>query len=260
MSTSKNEQTMQLPDGRTLGYAEFGKPEGVPVFYFHGLPGSRLEAQVINQCENEINTRLVGVDRPGMGLSDYQPQRQLLDWTDDVTKLAESLKINRFSVLGLSGGGPHALSCAYKIPERVTACGVVSSIGPPEISNAGMSSLNRIFLSLSKHLMPLTRFMLWLMVGRHSQDEEKLEEYFLKLSQKVPEPERKIMEDPELLRPAIKATKDALRQGSKGMAYEMTLFSSPWGFQLEDISVKNMFLWHGELDENVPVSMGKAMA
>ena len=260
MSITKTDHTLQLTDGRTLGYAEFGEPEGVPVFYFHGLPGSRLEAQLIDQCDSEINTKLIGIDRPGMGISDFQPHRQLLDWPDDVNTLANSLAIDKFGVLGLSGGGPHALACAYKIPERVMTCGVVSSIGPPGFSNAGMSTLNRIFLSFSNYLMPLTRFILWFMIGRYSQDENKLAEYFMNISQKAPEPERKVLEDPNLLRPAIKATKDAFRQGSKGMAYEMTLFSSPWGFELKDISVDNMFLWHGELDENTPACMRKAMA
>jgi pimeloyl-ACP methyl ester carboxylesterase len=260
MSTTKNYKTMQLPDGRTLGYAELGEPEGVPIFYFHGLPGSRLEAQKINRCVNKINARLIGVDRPGMGVSDFQPKRQLLDWPVDVSALADSLAIDRFCVLRLSGGGPHALACACKIPERITACGVVSSIGPPEINNEGMGKANRYFLSPSKYITPLTRFMLWMLVERYSQDERKLEHYFMRLSKKVPEPEKKILEDPDLMKPAIEATKDSFRQGCKGMANEMTLYSSPWGFQLEDISIENMYLWHGELDENIPVSMGKAMA
>ena len=103
-------------------------------------------------------------------------------------------------------------------------------------------------------------FILWFRIGRYSQDENKLAEYFMNISQKVPEPEREVLENPDLLRPAIKATKDAFRQGSKGMANEMTLYNSPWGFELEGLSVDNMFLWHGELDENTSASMGKAMA
>lgn len=71
ISTIKSDQAIQLPDGRTLGYSEFGEPEGVPVFYFHGLPGSRLEAQLIDQFDSEINTKLISIDRPGRGISDF---------------------------------------------------------------------------------------------------------------------------------------------------------------------------------------------
>ena len=73
MSTTKNYKTMQLPDGRTLGSAEIGESDRVPKFYFHGLPRSNLETQIINRCENKINAILIGVDRPGMGVSDFQP-------------------------------------------------------------------------------------------------------------------------------------------------------------------------------------------
>ena len=95
-----------------------------------------------------------------------------------------------------------------------------------------------------------------MMVGRYNQDEKKLEHYFMRLSQIVPEPEKKILEDPDLMEPAIEATKDSFRQGCKGMAYEITLYSGPWGFQLDDISIENMYLWHGDLDENIPINMG----
>jgi len=62
------------------------------------------------------------------------------------------------------------------------------------------------------------------------------------------------------MKPMIEATKESFSQGSKGMAYEITLYSGPWGFMIEDISIENLYLWHGDLDENIPVSMGKAMA
>jgi pimeloyl-ACP methyl ester carboxylesterase len=105
---------IQLPDGRLLGYAESGAPAGRAVLYFHGHPGARLEAGFLADPATRANVRLIGVDRPGMGLSTYQPGRRLLDWPADIAALADALAIERFAVVGLSGGGPYALACATR--------------------------------------------------------------------------------------------------------------------------------------------------
>ncbi len=54
-----------------------------------------------------------------MGLSDFEPGRKILDWPNDVIQLADALEIDRFGVEGVSGGGPYAAACAYKIPDRL---------------------------------------------------------------------------------------------------------------------------------------------
>src|SRR4029450_5102188 len=95
ISNSPYDQTIRLHDGRILGYAEYGSPDGKTVFYFHGHPGARLEARFLANQATQFGVRLIGVDRPGMGLSSYQPGRSLLDWPDDVGKLAGHLGINR---------------------------------------------------------------------------------------------------------------------------------------------------------------------
>ncbi|MEJ2698283.1 MAG: alpha/beta hydrolase, partial [Desulfuromonadales bacterium] len=82
---------VRLPDGRRLGYAEFGDPLGRPVLYFHGFPASRLEARLAHEAALRTGVRLVAADRPGSGLSDFLPERTLSDWPVDVTSLAESL-------------------------------------------------------------------------------------------------------------------------------------------------------------------------
>ena len=108
-----------LPDGRRLAYAEFGIPDGKPVFYFHGSNGSRLERHPDESIAASLGIRIITIDRPGHGLSDYQPRRKLLDWPGDVEALADSLGIGRFAVAGFSSGGPHLLACAYKIDSLV---------------------------------------------------------------------------------------------------------------------------------------------
>ena len=98
---SQSNQLFQLPDGRRLGYAEHGASNGKPLFYFHGSPSSRLESNLYLSDEmlQSLNVRLITIDRPGMGLSDFQPNRRLIDWPKDVIALADHLNIERVPVL-----------------------------------------------------------------------------------------------------------------------------------------------------------------
>ena len=104
-----------LPDGRELAYEEYGDPAGFPVLSFHGGLSSRLDAAPANEAARRMGVRLVSPDRPGMGLSTYQPGRRLLDWPADVTHLTDALGIGRFAVMGWSAGGPYAAACAAKM-------------------------------------------------------------------------------------------------------------------------------------------------
>src|SRR3954465_14232198 len=124
------DRTIRLRDGRRLGYAEWGGLGGPPVLYFHGWPGSRLEGRLADEAARGEGVRLIALDRPGMGLSDYQPRRRLVDWPDDVLQLATALGLERFAVLGISGGGPYAAVCAWKLPEQLTRAEIVSSLAP----------------------------------------------------------------------------------------------------------------------------------
>ncbi|MBW2547908.1 MAG: hypothetical protein DRH23_06320 [Deltaproteobacteria bacterium] len=123
-------ETLHLRDGRKLAYAEYGDPHGYPVMLFHGNPSSRLSWGLIPDSPFRPHLRLIAPDRPGFGRSDFQPGRRLLDWPDDVSELAEALGLNRFAVLGVSGGGPATLACAWRIPERLTAVGPTNPVAP----------------------------------------------------------------------------------------------------------------------------------
>ncbi len=96
-------QTMTLSDGRKLGYAEYGDPKGKPVLLFHGWPGSRLGANFMETLATKLHIHLISLDRPGYGLSDFKRQRTLLDWTDDIEEFADTCKLKKFAVLGISG-------------------------------------------------------------------------------------------------------------------------------------------------------------
>src|SRR5438105_4654797 len=146
--------TVRRPDGHTIGYAEFGAPSGTPIISIHGYADSRITRHPDDALAASLNVRLITLDRPGVGLSDYRPARTVLEWTDDVAALADHLALGKFAVFGWSGGGPHALACAYQFPDRLTAVGVVAGFAPFDRPRAteGMRDDMRKFLPLLRRL------------------------------------------------------------------------------------------------------------
>ena len=155
----KNDKTFLLKDGRKLGYREYGSPNSSKVlFYFHGWPGSRLNGLETDEAAKKLKVRVISVDRPGFGNSDYKKDRTLLDWPDDVVELADKLKIKKFSLMGVSGGGPYVAVCAYKIPERINKAGIVVGLGIVDVKGNlnGMSFLSKISWA-NYHRFPIAR-------------------------------------------------------------------------------------------------------
>jgi pimeloyl-ACP methyl ester carboxylesterase len=249
---------ISLQDGRLLGYREIGAPQGKPVFYFHGFPGSRLEVTLAEKLAHELGIKLIGVDRPGYGLSHYQTHRTLPDWPKDIAALADSLGIPRFTVIGVSGGGPYAASCAWKIPERLRSVGIVSGLGPLRRPGAleEMPPINRWGLLLTMRapflagfLFRIAAFVLRNLSGhvvRH-------------VAGKVKEPDREFLNRNETAHALANSFRESVRQGFRGPYHDLILYSRPWGFRLEDISTP-VHLWHGMLDVIVPPAMGQDMA
>jgi pimeloyl-ACP methyl ester carboxylesterase len=245
-ATSPSAQKIQLRDGRTLGYTEYSPPGWKTLFYFHGHPGSRVEAGFLADQAKKLSVRLIGIDRPGMGLSTFQPHRRFLDWPADVIELADILEINHFAVAGLSGGSPYALACAYKIPGRLTTCGIISGVG-----------------RISPFLSFLSQWLPWLIlpfIRRSFQNEEQAQKTLAKVSAKWIEADRKSLLAPGIKEIMAASLVEGLRQGTRGAAYEGTLLGRSWGFSLEEIEFHNIFLWHGELDKEVPIAAARGIA
>lgn len=245
-SRAATDKTQKLRDGRILGYTEYGIPDGRPLFHFHGHPGSRFEARFLAEQAAQAGIRLIGVDRPGMGLSSFKAGRRLLDWPDDVVELADTLGIDRFSVVGFSGGGPYAVACAYKIPGRLSACGIVSGAG-----HTGR------FLSFLSQWLP---WLLLPIARRFFQDEEQARKALTRAARSWVEPDKQALSLPGVSEIMAASLVEALRQGARGAAYDGALLGRPWRFELEDIAFSTITLWHGELDKEVPVAMGRAVA
>jgi len=115
------DRTLQLPDGRTVGYADYGPESGVPVIMCHGGPGSRLQPPGRVAQMQGVGVRLIGIDRPGYGLSTVQPDRTINDWAVDGIAVADALGLGKFVMCGVSTGGSYALCMAANHPDRVLA-------------------------------------------------------------------------------------------------------------------------------------------
>lgn len=251
-------ETVQAEDGRLLGYAVYGDPAGRPVFYFHGLPGSRLEAQPADRVAARLGIQLIAIDRPGFGLSDYKPGRTIFEWPDDVVKVADALGIHQFGTIGVSGGVPYAAACALRIPRRLTAVAMVCGLAPLDALNGadGMTQNNRLMFFLGRRLPWLARISLWWMAYRMRRNPERM---FRRMLGQLPVPDQAVLARPEVQSALKDNVVEALRGGSCGTAWELLLCARPWGFLLRDIATR-VDLWHGGQDVSVPPSMGQYLA
>ena len=257
---SKLSQQIQLPDGRRLGYDEYGPAEGKPVFYFHGSPSSRVEWRIFGSdaLAQELGLRVIVPDRPGMGLSDFQPGRRLSDWPSDVVALAGHLALDRFAVLGYSLGGPYAAVCARRIPDRLTRAALVSSTSPYNIPGVteDINPGTLQFLNLARDNPRLNQLFMR-MLGFSARYLPK--RMIANAMANLPPSDREVVADPEVQRTFLEMVKEALRQGPRGVQADAALLVSPWDFELEDIKM-SIHLWHGEEDRNAPPAMGRYLA
>jgi pimeloyl-ACP methyl ester carboxylesterase len=240
-----------LSDGRALGYAEWGSPDGVPVLGFHGTSLSRL-AHLGEEAPRAAGVRLMLVDRPGYGLSDLHPGRTLLDWPRDIAELAGGLEIDRFAVFGMSGGGPHAAACAYALPDRVSALGLVSSPAPvwdrPELRFSAPPH-RRPMIELAQRDQEL--------VARQLIDDCRAELERMAVGSRNggragrPESDQAVLADPEVRARFRAAALETVERGPDGYAHDLfLLYVAPWGFGPEEITVQTE-IWQGDADEAV---------
>lgn len=198
-----------------------------------------------------------------MGLSDTLPGRKILDWSMDLLQLVDALRIETFSVVGVSAGGPYALACAYRLPERLRRCGLVSSATPPHPGRSSNSFMAAV-LWIYRRMPWLTRLIFWWLYARHfGKNDEQLHAMAsrpVRMSKMFCETDRRLWSDPEVRWYGLREHLEAFRQGTKGPAYETSLWGQPWGFQLEEITFERIYLWHGEKDLSSPIESLRTMA
>lgn len=242
-------KSLVLADGRRLGFAEYGDPGGQPVFHFHGSGGSRLDRPAREAVLWEAGIRFISVDRPGHGISDFQPRRRLADWPQDVCQLADSLGLAQFYVEGWSAGGPHALSCASQLPDRIQAVALIASAAPMNRPGAfaGLPLPNWALAAAARWAPPLAGLFRWLTRRMLLRDPELASR---RLMASIPEADKAVLYEPENLAVFVQSLSEGFRPGWKGVTQDDVIVRRDWGFELGSIQVP-IDIWHGENDVNV---------
>ena len=247
-SCLKDTNILRLPDGRQIGYAEYGDPDGQTVILFHGNHNSRLMYGVIPDVTYQNGLHLIVPDRPGYGLSDFYPKgRSLVDYPDDVIALADSLGVDEFAVFGFSGGGPSALACAWKVPQRLKAVGVFASIGPlTAVSADGILPVLRILYMLAPRFpwtvripMAIVSFLV----------DNYLDRYLKLIYSQLADVDQSVFVRLGLGNSLRSDRIEGFHQGGRASAYDIAL-AGRWPIPLDQIKIE-VHLWQGEKDRNI---------
>ncbi|KAI1302725.1 Alpha/Beta hydrolase protein [Xylaria venustula] len=280
-TAERDSQTLKLLDGRILGFAEYGSPKGKPVFFFHGFPSSRLEAEGILKIAPRKDLRIIAPERPGFGLSTFKPHHRITDWPDDVRALATHLGIPRFAMLGGSGGAPYALACARALPaEMVSTVGLLAPAAPwreGRIGGVPYSSRITAFKAyywpgalkvISAGVIGLCRWLATTgFVARRIDG--WLEAMVSKKNSSSASGSTASPSTISCDKKSTKETREALirtifepfRQGTAPMVRESQLLTwEGWGFPLNEVRHPKILIWHGVDDGQSPIAMVRDLA
>ena len=254
---------IQTSDGRTLAYAQIGDPDGMPAFVLHGTPGSRLNGRHPDPSRvADAGLRVITYDRPGYGRSARHPGRAVVDCVADITAIADALGIERFVVTGGSGGGPHALAIAARMPERVirAECNVGGApYDAPDLDwFAGMDPENvKEFgwaLEGEETLVRELEREAGELLSRLDEDPASLLGEF-----ELSEADQTVLQDQIVQERMRKSFREALASGVWGWVDDDLAFVKPWGFEVEEIRVP-VQVRYGAGDVLVPAGHGEWLA
>ncbi len=241
--------SVTLPDGRVLAYEEYGIATGFPVLSFHGGLSSRLDAAPAHHAAVAKGVRLISPDRPGMGLSSYQPRRRLTDWPADVTSLTGALGIEEFAVMGWSAGGPYAAICAARMVGRVNGGGA-----PLECGAAGpLRHHPRALPGGSRPADPDQADPVAGLGADEGQHRQRQQCPGCSAPSCVRSRRRTRRFSPSGDRRTTRSAfvREAMRQGTEGCVQDYRIFGEPWGFALEEIRIP-VHIWEGADDRTGP--------
>ncbi|MDX3067141.1 alpha/beta hydrolase [Streptomyces sp. ND04-05B] len=239
---------VRTQDGRLLRVECSGDPHGRPVFLLHGMPGSRVGPRPRSMFLYLRGVKLISYDRPGYGGSERLAGRRVVDVADDVAAIADALGVERFAVAGRSGGGPHALACAARLPHRVTRAAALVTLAPRDAEGLdwykGMSTSNVDEFRLA--FKDPERFMAQLIPRSEAirSDPAKLLE---QIRHDLTADDRKIVSDNGIRSMLMRNYVEALRTSPYGWIDDALALAGPWGFDPADISTP-VLLWHGVQD------------
>jgi pimeloyl-ACP methyl ester carboxylesterase len=240
---------------RSLAVDVLGPEDGVPVFFLHGMPGSRFGPYPRGVVLYRLGVRLIAYDRPGYGNSERSENRSIADTADDVFSIMDHLGIDRFAVIGKSGGGPHALAVAAKFPGLVTSAAVLAGFAPTGKQDLpwrmGMCQKNIDTLSITNSEDDLREHLSQTITPTTPHPERILGEWVVP---SLEHPDRRVIENIEIQRQLRKNFLQALPDGNvEGWLDDIRALQRDWEFELGDVKAPTFF-WHGTEDRFSPVS------
>ena len=255
MMEARNDQRVPLPGGRTLAFRDEGDRDAPAIVFNPGFMACRLTGRPAAS-----GARIITADRPGIGYSDAAPGRTVLNWADDVARLADHLGLDRFAVLGHSAGSPYALACAARLGDRVRVLGIACGFAPLDRPGATEGVNKRMAKALpSMRRAPwMARLATSSLPRQYRRDPQKAFER--QFGRDLPECDRAALADPDALALLLGAAVECTRQGARPLAVEMQLaLARPWGFAVSEVSVGTR-LWYGADDTLTPPQMGRYLA
>jgi pimeloyl-ACP methyl ester carboxylesterase len=247
---------IRLSDGRRLTYDECGDPDGDPLLFFHGGNGSRFERHPDDEIAARAGVRLITMDRPGHGGSDFS-RRSFVDGAEDAVELADALAIERLAVAGWSGGTPFVLACAHQFPTRVTRALVSGTLAPvqgTEFTRA-MPWHARMIIGLCR----TSPSLVYPLFAARQRRRSKNLDAFLEGSARHSAPQDQELLLREDLRPMFLASfQEGIRTGVAGAAWGALLNARPWGFNLGDIQTP-VHIWQGADDRQTPLAYARLL-
>lgn len=256
MISADTDKSLILADGRKLTYTDLGDPQGYPIIFGHGMPGCRLEGHFFHTQAQRHGFRILTPDRPGIGHSDYQHNRVLLDYPEDIRELVDALGLQRFSHVGWSSGGSRTLACCYKLSER-TDLGVCLSGYTNFVEYEGTHTLIEAtrwpgpqLARFSPGLMRLVvKLVVWL-----SKHHPGL--YMREAEQLVSESDRQLLLQFQAEALFQKDQLECLTSGGKAIATDLLTELVDWGFRLSQVSTP-VLIYLGEQDPFVPINYAR---
>ncbi len=255
---AKTDCQIQLTDGRSVGYAEYGDLSGRPVLVFHSLPGSRLELynpDLIAIAERQ-RSHLIVLERPGIGLSTFK-RYSVAGYPDLVAEVAGKLGLARFALLGLSSGGKFAAACAWKMPGRLSSVTLVSSGAPFDLPGVKetLSKWDARKYAIAVKVPWLFRVYLGVIARGLRKNPPKIINMFPELS---PE-DKTILAHPDMTNTLGQTVVEAYRRGTRGVALEWKMEALPWGLPLSEIGAA-VNIWHGAQDKIISSEQSRILA
>ena len=255
-------QVVTLPDGRKLGYCTVGK--GQPVIYFHGTASSRLEVLLLKEFAEKAGLQIVGVDRPGYGISTFHSRKSLQDFNGDVNFLADTLRFERFAVLSWSGGGAFALAYLAQNPERVTNAVVADSPSLPfDVSNAHDFPFSKYVMKLHfVGVLAMRQFRRSVLKADGDTSAFMASKQAKQMLRGYTESDLQFFSNPAWAKLMFQSMAEAFRQecGVTTVVDEHMLFLKPWGFSFSRVPAGKLVIWQGAEDKTCNVSNAYALA